>query len=72
MKLFTRNKEDIFNSLTFEISPSNYHIIGELAAYFRQIVRPGARYNTPNYKYVCPRTANSLEKLEKALDKIWK
>jgi len=70
-KYDTTYKEDIFNSLTFEISPNNFHIIGELAGYFRQIVKPGARYNTPNYKYVCPRTADSLEKLKKALDKIW-
>lgn len=41
----------------------------ELAAAFRALV--ASPYSVPNWKYVCPRTASTLERLSKALNKEW-
>ena len=43
----------------------------ELAAAFQAIVASGARYSVANYKYVCPRTADSLSRFAKLLDEAW-
>jgi hypothetical protein len=45
--------------------------LAELAAAFRAIVRPGARYPVKSYKYVCPRVAASLDKLRSVLREAW-
>ena len=52
------------DSMTISVSSDEEVCLEELAEAFRSIVRPGApRYKEPSYKYVCPRTAQSLEKL---------
>lgn len=43
-----------------------------LAAAFRQIVSPNRRYPKPSYKYVCPRTAGSLDRLRRVLERAWR
>jgi hypothetical protein len=44
----------------------------ELADAIRFIVAPGApSYPVASYKYICPRTAASLERLADILDKAW-
>lgn len=45
--------------------------LAELAAAFRAIVRPGARYPVKSYKFVCPRIAASLDRLRDVLSKAW-
>ncbi len=57
--------------LVFSIERGEQLLLGELASAFRNIVAPSARYLTPNYKYVCPRTASSLARLNSVLDKHW-
>jgi hypothetical protein len=58
--------------LQFRVVKDSQHILGELAHAIRAIVAPGApRYSVNNYKYVCPRTAASLERLQGALDRAW-
>lgn len=42
-----------------------------LASAFRDIVAPGRRYSERSYKHVCPRTADSLERLQRVLDRAW-
>ena len=58
-------------TLTFTVTPSSVHLLPKLAAAFRAIVAPGARYETANYKYVCPRTAGSLDRLTETLSNHW-
>lgn len=43
----------------------------DLASLFENIVAPGKRYSVPAYKYVCPRTANTLRKLAANLLLAW-
>lgn len=63
---------DTADSLTFAVGPANVRFLRSLAAAFREIVRPGGpRYSTAAYKYVCPRTAKSLDRLADSLDKAW-
>jgi hypothetical protein len=43
-----------------------------LAEALRSIVAPGAPwYSTASYKYACPRAADSLDRLERALARAW-
>jgi hypothetical protein len=47
-------------------------ILLELANAIASIVAPGApKYDVPSYKYVCPRTANSLKRFVNVLLKAW-
>jgi hypothetical protein len=41
--------------------------LGELATAFRSIVRPGVRYTVSSYKYVCPRVASAIERIQQVL-----
>ena len=55
-------------SMSFPVAVGQEGKLDELAAAFRSIVRPGApRYQVANYKYVCPRTAGSLDRLASVL-----
>jgi hypothetical protein len=61
------------NNLSFTVTKQTLGLLTELAAAFRAIVAPGApRYSTASYKYSCPRTAGSLERLAKTLARAWK
>lgn len=58
-------------SATFIVeSGSQSNLLG-LADAIASIVAPGKRYPIANYKYVCPRTPGSLERLKSALDVAW-
>lgn len=58
--------------LSIEINQGDQGILKELAESIESIVSPRApRYNVKSYKYVCPRTAKSLIRLGKVLDKAW-
>lgn len=64
--------DDPYRSLVFTVSKENLHILNELSNSISNIVKPGApRYKVSNYKYVCPRTADSLQRLSGALCSIW-
>jgi hypothetical protein len=63
--------ETYANGFRFEITPDNYGKLPDLADAVLAIVRPGARYDTPAYKYVSPRTARSLRRLHKVLSQHW-
>jgi|GEM_PF-1658905 len=60
------------NSLEVLISAGQQNEIKELANAFRAITKPGARSSVSAYKYVCPRTAKSLDKLAEVLGAAWK
>lgn len=45
--------------------------LSELALAFQAIVRPGAHYSVKSYKYVCPRVAAALDKVQKVLEQAW-
>jgi hypothetical protein len=54
--------------MTVSVPLGQESLLEDLATAMRSIVRPGApRYAEPNYKYVCPRTAASLDRLAKVL-----
>jgi hypothetical protein len=59
-------------SLELEVRNGEQGKLLELAQAIEAIVRPGApRYQVASYKYVCPRTADSLRRLHSALDRAW-
>lgn len=58
--------------IEFAINKERVPILHELADKIASIVAPGQRYSTPNYKYMCPRTAESLRKLAGYLEEYWK
>ena len=60
------------SSIEFEINKGRIPILHELSEKIASIVAPGRRYSTPNYKYMCPRTAESLRKLAGYLEGYWK
>ena len=59
------------NGYRFAITDDNYDDLAALADAVAAIVRSGARYDTPAYKYVCPRTARSLRRLHRVLAHHW-
>jgi hypothetical protein len=65
-------KHGVHAQLAIAVEPQTVEPLRTLARAIRSIVAPGApRYDTPSYKYVCPRTAASLERLAKVLDDHW-
>lgn len=60
------------SNLTFSVTPNNFEKIRSLASSVREIVRWGApHYEVSSYKYICPQTADSLERLYSLLSKCW-
>ena len=57
--------------LEFTVAPDEQHKLLELAVAFEAIVKPGRRYGTAAYKYVCPRLGKSLRRLERLLSSQW-
>lgn len=43
------------------------HRVRDLARAIRRVTRRGQRYSDPNWKWICPRTADSLERFADAL-----
>jgi hypothetical protein len=59
--------------LKFRVARGYQAMLEELASAVEAIVAYGApRYDVPSYKFVCPRTAASLERLKALLDRAWK
>jgi hypothetical protein len=59
-------------TLSFAVSKGAESILDSLASAIRAITAPGVRYPVAAYKYVCPRTAGTLEKLSAVLQAAWK
>jgi len=57
--------------LEFYIKRNNKVNLKGLADAFRNITQPGSHYIIPNYKYVCPRTADAIERLQTILEEAW-
>jgi len=58
--------------LSFDIEHGEQSILVQLAKAIHSIVAPGApHYDEKSYKYVCPRTAESLRRLKRVLDHAW-
>jgi hypothetical protein len=60
------------DELVFDVRPSNVEILHSLSIAIRSIVKRGARYDVPSYKYVCPRVAKALDRLRNTLRKHWR
>lgn len=58
-------------TLSFKIAKGQQENLLHLASAIAAIVTPGRRYETPSYKYVCPRTASSLRRLSNVLNSVW-
>ena len=64
---------DYSSTLEFSVRQGQQEMLSRLASAIRSITAPGApRYSVPSYKYVCPRTAASLERLKSVLDRAWR
>jgi hypothetical protein len=57
--------------LSLRLLKGQQHKLSSLAQAMNNVVR-GRRYETPSFKYTCPRTASGLERLRGVLDKVWK
>lgn len=57
--------------LDFTVAPGEQQKLLELADAFEAIVKPGRRYGTAAYKYLCPRLGNAMRRLEKLLTSQW-
>ncbi len=60
------------NTLTFDVGEGDASKLSELAQAFRSIVAKGNSYDVPAYKYSCPRTADALDRLHRALESHFK
>ena len=54
------------------VTPDNVEGLADLAEAIRRIVRRGATYDVASYKYVCPRTARSLDRVRGVLGRHWR
>jgi hypothetical protein len=61
-----------WGNLCFKVRREQLPLLKSLAKQIRDIVAPGHRYNVPSYKYMCPRTADSLERLAGHLEDYWR
>jgi hypothetical protein len=62
-----------YTTLEFTISNDGQLALNQLADAFRAIVAPDAPpYLVSSYRYMCPRTAASLDRLKGVLDEAWK
>lgn len=57
--------------LTFTVKQGNESALLSLATAIESIVTSGKPYSVASYKYVCPRTANSLKRLANELHATW-
>lgn len=55
----------------FAVRRGSQEKLAQLAKAFESIVQPGARYPVPSYKYVCPRVASALVRLQRILERAW-
>lgn len=62
---------DQFGGTSFLIRKGEEDKLLELATLIGAIVKPGASYRVKAYKYVCPRTVQSLRKLHVVLKSVW-
>jgi hypothetical protein len=49
-------------TIRLAVSRGDTRIVRELARAVRRVIRRGQRYPDPNWKWICPRTADSLER----------
>ena len=59
------------SKLIFTVTKGSQQLLLTLAENIEAIVKPGKRYDTANYKYVCPRIAKSLKTFEQYLSEFW-
>jgi hypothetical protein len=57
--------------LQFNVRKGDQAKLAALANSFRSIVGPGQRYEVKSYKYVCPRVADALDRLQGVLAHAW-
>jgi len=55
----------------FDVRRGSQEKLTKLAKAFESIVQPGARYPVASYKYVCPRAAGALVRLQEVLNRAW-
>jgi hypothetical protein len=62
---------DQWGNTCFKVQREQIPQVKTLARRIRDIVAPGHRYKVASYKYMCPRTADSLDRLADNLDEFW-
>ena len=66
------NGKDYNRTVTVSVGEAELPTLLALADAIEGIVKPGRRYDTPNYKYMCPRTAYSIREVARHLTDFWK
>jgi hypothetical protein len=54
-------------SVRLSVGPKDARRVRDLARAIRRVIGRGQRYPDPNWKWLCPRTANSLERFARLL-----
>ncbi len=56
-----------YNSIRVKLNSKDHDFVLKLSDEIKGLVAPGKRYSNPNWKWSCPRTANSLKHFSKVL-----
>ncbi|REJ91779.1 MAG: hypothetical protein DWQ35_13835 [Planctomycetota bacterium] len=59
---------DFGTNISLQLNLADIGFLRDLARVVRRITRRGQRYNNPNWKWVCRRTGESLERLARYLE----
>lgn len=59
--------ESVQSSIKVELSCKDYEFILKLSNEIKGLVAPDKQYSNPNWKWLCPRTANSLTRFAEIL-----
>ena len=62
-------QEGDFNSMEVDLTSKDYNFISKLSVEIKELVARGKKYDNPNWKWLCPRTANSLNHFSGILKK---
>ncbi len=62
-------QERDYKSIEVNLTSKDYDFVSKLAVEIQGLVARGKKYNNPNWKWLCPRTANSLSHFSGILKK---
>jgi len=62
-------QEGKYNSIEVNLTSKDYDFVSKLADEIEGLVAHGKKYNNRNWKWLCPRTANSLRQFSEVLKK---
>ena len=62
-----QSQEGDYKSIEVNLTSKDYEFVSKLAVEIEGLVARGKKYDNPNWKWLCPRTAKSLRQFSKVL-----